>query len=83
MSKPYVYQSHPKWITLPDGTRTIAQHEAHEAELLAAAQPPAPSEKDTLRQEAAAVGIDVDGRWSVERLRAEIAAAQPEAPAWQ
>ena len=33
---------------------------------------PLPSEKDTLRHEATALGITVDGRWSVDRLKAEI-----------
>lgn len=78
MSKPYVYQSHPKWLNLPCGKSIIARDAVHEAEILAAAKRPAPSEKDTLRQEAAAVGIEVDGRWSVERLKSEIAAAQTE-----
>lgn len=33
---------------------------------------PMASEKDTLRHEATALGITVDGRWSVDRLKAEI-----------
>ena len=33
---------------------------------------PIASEKDTLRHEATALGITVDGRWSVDRLKAEI-----------
>ena len=34
------------------------------------------SEKDTLMSEARDLGITVDGRWGIERLRAEIAAAR-------
>ena len=33
---------------------------------------PMASEKDTLRHEATALGVSVDGRWSVDRLKAEI-----------
>lgn len=44
------------------------------------------NEKSALVAEAEALGIDVDGRWSVRRLKLEIAAAktapsEPEAPA--
>jgi hypothetical protein len=35
-------------------------------------------ELDTLRAEAAALGVKVDGRWGVDRLRAEVSAAQSE-----
>lgn len=33
-------------------------------------------ELDTLRAEAAALGVKVDGRWGVDRLRAEVSAAR-------
>ena len=33
---------------------------------------PMASEKDALRHEATALGVPVDGRWSVDRLKAEI-----------
>jgi hypothetical protein len=38
-------------------------------------QPPV-DEREPLRQRAAALGIDVDGRWGVARLEEEIAAAE-------
>lgn len=34
-------------------------------------------ELDALRAEAEALGIKVDGRWGVDRLRAEVSAARP------
>jgi hypothetical protein len=37
---------------------------------------PPVDEREPLRQRAAALGIDVDGRWGVARLEEEIAAAQ-------
>jgi hypothetical protein len=37
-------------------------------------------ELETLRAEAEALGIAVDGRWGEARLRDEIAAAQPDSP---
>ncbi len=33
-------------------------------------------ELDALRAEAAALGVKVDGRWGVDRLKAEVSAAQ-------
>ena len=33
----------------------------------------------TLRAEAEAAGVKVDGRWGVDRLRSELEAAQPDA----
>lgn len=41
----------------------------------APAASPADIERDTLRSQAEVLGVDVDGRWGVERLRHEIAAA--------
>ena len=45
-----------------------ADREAHEASEIA--------ERDVLRQQAEALGVNVDGRWGVDRLQDEIADAQ-------
>lgn len=43
--------------------------------------PPADIERERLRAEAEQLGVEVDGRWGADRLRAEMAAASAPAPA--
>ena len=76
--KPYTFVEFPKWVTPPGGVPCIVRSSTEEAALMAATAPdqPAQTEKDTLRREADALGIEVDGRWSVDRLKSAIAAAQ-------
>lgn len=46
-----------------------------------AKEAPPPEPREILREQAEAVGVDVDGRWGEERLKEEIAAAtEPPAP---
>lgn len=72
----YTYQHYPLWVTPPGGVPCLVHTAEQEAAVMAVAQEPepgqAPTEKEALRHEASALGIAVDGRWSVDRLKAEI-----------
>lgn len=74
---PYQFQSHPKWIDLPDGTQKLVQDEAEEEAVLAGARTRAEEqdERDALLQAAEVRGLKVDRRWSTERVRAALDAA--------
>lgn len=78
--KPYEYQEYPKWV----GDK-IVQNAAEEEALLAVQDPAGDEalrgtdtvdERATLMQAAADKGIKVDRRWSDEKIRAAIKAAQ-------
>jgi len=83
----YEYQEYPKWVSTPDGRTLIVADADEEAREMATEAAPAPSanllapevapephtsEWDTLKQKGDAIGLKVDGRWSLARLRAEI-----------
>jgi hypothetical protein len=77
---PYEYQEYPKWV----GDR-IVQNAAEEEALLAAQDPAGDAalrNADTVDQRAALMqaavdkGIKIDKRWSDDKLRAAIEAAQ-------
>ena len=83
----YTYQHYPLWVTPSGGVPCIVHTPEQEAAVavtvLVEEFGQTPTEKEALRNEASAIGISVDGRWSVDRLKTEIAAraAQPELPA--
>ena len=76
----YTYQHYPLWVTPPGGVPCLVNDAEQETAVMNVASQPEPGPqgagKDTLRAEAAALGVTVDGRWSVDRLNAEIAAAR-------
>jgi len=67
------FQAYPKWITLPDGKRLIAQNEEEEKSHLTS-----PAPKNDLLQKADSIGLKADGRWSESRLASEIEKAEAE-----
>ena len=76
---PYVFQEFPKWVTPENGVPCVVQNAEQEAAVMAPVEKssaPAKTEKDALRHEAAALGIEVDGRWSADRIKSEIEAVQ-------
>ena len=81
-SHSYTFAMYPKWVTPVGGVPCIVRSEAQEAAVMAppiTSEPPV-SERDTLVQEAAALGISFDGRWGASRIKAAIAAEQAAEP---
>lgn len=78
--KPYEYQEYPKWV----GDKIVqdAEEEADVLAAIAAAEEDAlrgadtPAEREALLAAAADKGIKVDKRWSDDKLRTAIEAAQ-------
>lgn len=82
---PYEYRPYPKWVN-----GVVVQDEKEHAELLAAVKAPqqsgghgfdtdtqeAEDPIDALRGKAADLGVAVDKRWGVERLKQEISDAE-------
>lgn len=75
----YVFAEFPKWVTPSDGSPPRVVQDADEEAALMASKPSEP-DKTSLRATAASLGIEVDGRWNVDRLKTEIAAAQAAPP---
>lgn len=77
-----MFLEYPKAIYLPGESDPVVVHTAeHEAALLVPNEPepeaaPSVSDKNALLAEAADLGIEVDRRWGVQRLRDAIAAAR-------
>lgn len=84
-SPAYAFVEFPKWVTRANGAPTIVHNADHEASVMApdvtveenALRVQVEREKDALRVEASRRRIKVDNRWSVDRLKSEIARAKP------
>jgi hypothetical protein len=76
MSQPS-FREYPKWVRPDDGREPFIVHSAeHEAAALPPPSVPtndkATTDKAALRRDAESLGIEVDGRWSVERIQTAI-----------
>ena len=75
MPLPYVFKEFPKLVYPTQGGEPVFVENADEEAALVVLELPA-KDKSALRADAEALGVTVDGRWSVDRLHTEIAAAQ-------
>ena len=75
MPLPYVFKEFPKLVYPTQGGEPVFVENADEEAALVVLELPA-KDKSALRADAESLGVTVDGRWSVERLNTEIAAAQ-------
>lgn len=72
MPRPYL--EFPKWVTPPGGDPRIVENAEEEAAVMGSSEVAPPQEnplgeKETLLREAERLGIPVDGRWGIERIR--------------
>ena len=75
MPLPYVFKEFPKLVYPTQGGEPVFVKNADEEAALVVSELPT-KDKSALRADAESLGVTVDGRWSVERLNTEIAAAQ-------
>ena len=75
MPLPYVFKEFPKLVYPTQGGEPVFVENADEEAALVVSELPT-KDKSALRADAESLGVTVDGRWSVERLNTEIAAAQ-------